>query len=156
MSNHHEYTITFPRASCPHYKTFKYCPSTRKICLPDVLLLIGKQPRDYIERFLHDEKLEDVVAMFRWQMQWPEIMETTRERQQNPVCSVCGVRPPKTQRCAACFRHRVEVVYCSAECRDRGWPEHKRVCLKKADPSTLADLQHVVGAVMRIKQDLEK
>lgn len=150
----HEYTISFPKASCSEFKTFKYCPETRKVCLPDVLLLLGKEPFDYIARFAHDDMVDDVLSMFHWQMEWRSFTDKSRERQLNPVCSVCGVRPSKTQRCAACFKHRVQVIYCSAECRDQGWKEHRRVCMKKADPKTIAEIERAAGAVMRIKHDL--
>lgn len=148
----HEYTFSFPKASCTEFKTIRYCPDTNKVCLPDVLLVLGKEPCDYIERYMKDGKLDDVIAMCNWQANWDEIMQKAREKK--PVCAVCGVEPSKTLRCAVCLKHRVEVVYCSAACRDQDWPEHKRVCLKKAAPSTLARLQRVADGVMRIKREI--
>jgi hypothetical protein len=152
MPTPHEYTINLPKASCTDFKTFKYCPETRKICLPDVLLLIGKQPRDYMAQYLRDGMLDDVVSMVQWQKNWQEIVDNARERK--PVCSVCGVIPEKTLRCSGCLRYRIEVVYCSGKCRDEGWQQHKRVCLKKAPQSTRTELQFAVNAVMVIKQKL--
>jgi hypothetical protein len=152
MSSPHEYTISFPKASCTEFKTFRYCPETNKLCLPDVLLLIGKQPCDYMDRCLRRGHLDDFMAMLQWQVKGQEITDKAHEK--TPICSVCGVLPSKTLRCSACVKHRVEVVYCSAECRDNGWPAHKRVCLKNAAPSTLAKLQHAVDGVMKIKLDI--
>jgi hypothetical protein len=67
---------------------------------------------------------------------------------------VCGVIPEKTLRCSGCLRYRIEVVYCSAKCRDGDWQEHKSVCLKKALKSTLDELQFTVSAVMAIKEKI--
>ena len=152
MPDPHEYVIYLPKASCTDFKTFKYCAETRKICLPDVLLLIGKQPRDYMAQYLRDELLDDVAAMAQWQKNWQEIMDKARKRK--PVCSVCGVIPDKTLRCSGCLRHRIEVVYCCVKCRDEDWQEHKSLCLKKASHSTLTELQRVVDAVVMIKEKI--
>lgn len=152
MSDPHEYTIMFPKASCTEFKTFRYCLETNKVCLPDVLLMIGKRPSDYMELSLHNGHLGEFAALLQWQANWQEIVDKAHEK--TPVCSVCGVQPSKTLRCSECLMHRVEVIYCSAKCRDEGWQEHKRVCLRKAAPSTLAKLRHVVDGVMKIKSDI--
>jgi hypothetical protein len=168
-SKPHEYTISFPRttakpttpsSSPPHhhhnplsfFRTFKYCPATGKVCLPDVLMLLGREPKDYMEAFKNREK--DLAMLQEWQEKWPSITEQARRMHHNPVCSVCATPLLKTHRCAGCLKFRVEVLFCSTECRDAGWPEHKRVCLKKAAPSTLADLKRVTGEVVRIKRAL--
>ena len=156
MSSNPQYVISFPKEckeSCSDFTRIKYFPVTQKVCLPDVLMVIGKEPTDYMEKY--KENPEMVRQMQDWQLKWTEMKEDAR-KEHSPTCAVCGIKPLKTLRCAACIKDRIEVVYCSTECRDSGWREHKVVCLKKAPPSLIAELKNVMKYVWKLKIGLIK
>ncbi|GMH62156.1 hypothetical protein TrRE_jg13204 [Triparma retinervis] len=57
-----------------------------------------------------------------------EVPPTTVAPKRPPlICHYCGsTGPPKPRRCGGCKKVR----FCSRECQQRNWPEHKKYCSK--------------------------
>ena len=68
-------------------------------------------------------------------------------------CAVCGLKSPKLQRCSECIKHRVEVLYCSAQCQKEGWATHKKVCMKNASQERISKIENVIAAVWEVKKN---
>lgn len=148
--NSHPYIILYPKAVFKEYRRVKYFPDTSKICMPDVLMVLGREPWEYMQKCADSEVLKAVG----WQLNWGQYKENSL-RDYEPKCSLCGLKSPDLQRCSGCMKHRVEVVYCSVQCQRKGWASHKMVCMKHASQERISEIERVITTVTKFKVDLE-
>ena len=140
--------ISCPRAAFKEHRHIRYWPETHKICMQEVLMVLGKEPSEYMQQCPD----EDICKAVGWQLNWTRYKRESLKIHE-PKCAVCGLKSPKLQRCSECIKHRVEVLYCSAQCQKEGWATHKKVCMKNALQERISKIENVIAAVWEVKKN---
>ena len=150
-NHHHIDVITYPKSTFKEYRHVRYCAATREVCMQDVLMVLGKEPWEYIQQCPEDDETFRATG---WQLNWTHYKEEALKTHE-PKCAVCGlISSPTLKRCSECIKHRVEVMYCGAKCQKEGWVTgHKTVCMKNASQARISEIERVIAAVRRAKRE---